>query len=339
MQKQRGLSLVELMISITLGLILMTGVVQMFLSSKDSFNTQQGISRIQETGRLAIEFMSRDLRAAAHYGCLKPAPGSLRDANLNFGGLHTNFAEGIMGYNTVANLPNGGSPTVNLGMANVAANENILVLRSALDVGLDIAQPNTANDVFAFARGNVVANNCIAGMCVGDAIVVSDCYVSRVIRVTALAVNAGVLTVSHGGGWNLASPDPAQNFSRGEVAALKTVVYFIADGIGGRPSLWQRINADPPVELLDGVERMGITYAIAGGPYQTAAQVTAANQWPTIKSVRVELVVRSLENNVLDAAAPYTFAGQQVVPVLTPDGAPDRFLRQVFSTTIDIRGR
>jgi type IV pilus assembly protein PilW len=67
--RQRGLSLIELMIAITLGLVLMTGVIQVFLSSKNVFSTQQAVSRIQETGRLAIEFISRDTRMAGYMGC------------------------------------------------------------------------------------------------------------------------------------------------------------------------------------------------------------------------------------------------------------------------------
>ncbi|RYZ81289.1 MAG: prepilin-type N-terminal cleavage/methylation domain-containing protein, partial [Moraxellaceae bacterium] len=48
MIKQKGLSLVELMIAITLGLILMSGVVKVFLNSKSTYSTQQALSRIQE---------------------------------------------------------------------------------------------------------------------------------------------------------------------------------------------------------------------------------------------------------------------------------------------------
>src|SRR5690554_5044513 len=70
MRKQQGLSLVELMISITLGLVLMTGVMQMFLSSRTVFSTHQAISRIQENGRLAMEFISQDVRMAGFMGCM-----------------------------------------------------------------------------------------------------------------------------------------------------------------------------------------------------------------------------------------------------------------------------
>ena len=45
---QRGFSLIELMVAMVIGLVLMTGVVQMFLSSKQVFSTQQGISRVQK---------------------------------------------------------------------------------------------------------------------------------------------------------------------------------------------------------------------------------------------------------------------------------------------------
>src|SRR5688572_9551627 len=68
--RQRGLSLIELMIAITLGLVLMAGVTQMFLSSQTVFHTQQAMSRIQENGRLGMAFMAKDIREAGYMGCL-----------------------------------------------------------------------------------------------------------------------------------------------------------------------------------------------------------------------------------------------------------------------------
>lgn len=67
--KSAGFSLVELMIGISLGLLLMTGVVQLFVTSKSGFTADQAVSRVQETGRLAIEFMSKDIRMAGFSGC------------------------------------------------------------------------------------------------------------------------------------------------------------------------------------------------------------------------------------------------------------------------------
>jgi len=68
-QRQSGISLIELMISITLGIFLIWGVTQSFLASKQIYRLQEGMARIQENGRLAQEFLSYDIRNAGDYGC------------------------------------------------------------------------------------------------------------------------------------------------------------------------------------------------------------------------------------------------------------------------------
>lgn len=59
-----GLSLVELMIAMVIGLILMAGLAQILLSGKRSFNTQSGLGTLQESGRFALFFLQRDLSMA-----------------------------------------------------------------------------------------------------------------------------------------------------------------------------------------------------------------------------------------------------------------------------------
>lgn len=230
MRKQVGLSLVELMISITLGLILMTGVVQMFLSSKKVFSTQQGMSRIQETGRLGIEFMSRDIRAAARYGCLRSDPVNndviLQDGGLDLGGLHTDFAEGVRGYDSVEDLPNGAVEDLGLAEDRVDEDENIIVLRSAADVGLPVTGTNNATQVFTHTDATGVVDNCVADICKNKAVIVSDCYSSRVFQVTDLAVAANTLTITHAAGWG-GDPEKQLEIFTGSLAThVKSSVIF-----------------------------------------------------------------------------------------------------------------
>lgn len=336
MQKQLGLSLVELMISITLGLILMAGVVQMFVSSKVTFNSQQSVSRIQETGRLAIEFMSKDIRAAGNYGCGKLEPTNpakaLQNANL-FGGtaLHTNFDVGIQGFDSTADLPLGNFITT-LGDHDIASGENIIAVRSALDVGLPVTKLNENAKVFAFTTQAAVVNNCVEGICKGSAVVVGDCYSARAFAVSNLTISGNEVTIVPTAGWDASVI--TQQFKTGEVAPLKTIVYFIATGANGSPSLWQRTNAEDAVELLEGVEQMRIRYALAASrdTYSTATDI--GTNWPNVVSVRLELVVRSSNDNAVDAPQPYTLGGVTVTPPVS-----DRFMRQVFSTTINLRNR
>jgi type IV pilus assembly protein PilW len=65
---QRGVSLIELMIAIALASFLLIGLIQVFGASRQAYQTSVGISRIQEGGRFAFEFLQRDLRMAGHLG-------------------------------------------------------------------------------------------------------------------------------------------------------------------------------------------------------------------------------------------------------------------------------
>lgn len=67
--KQCGLSLVELMIALALGVVLTLGLVQVFNGVRTTFSVAEGSSRLQESSRFAMEFLKRDLRMAGQYGC------------------------------------------------------------------------------------------------------------------------------------------------------------------------------------------------------------------------------------------------------------------------------
>ncbi len=55
----RGLSLIELMISIALGLLLVAVVIQIYIGSKATYNKQEDLSRLQENGRVALDVIGR----------------------------------------------------------------------------------------------------------------------------------------------------------------------------------------------------------------------------------------------------------------------------------------
>ncbi|MCI0507338.1 MAG: PilW family protein, partial [Gammaproteobacteria bacterium] len=59
--QQRGFTIVEIMLAITLSLILIAGVLQIYLSSKESFRIQSELARLQENQRIALEFLQRDI--------------------------------------------------------------------------------------------------------------------------------------------------------------------------------------------------------------------------------------------------------------------------------------
>lgn len=66
--RQAGLSLIELMVSITIGLIILTGVAYVFVNTSDARRELERTSRQLENGRFAIDLLQDDLRLAGFYG-------------------------------------------------------------------------------------------------------------------------------------------------------------------------------------------------------------------------------------------------------------------------------
>jgi len=67
---QRGLTLVELMIAVLLGLLVVAAGMGLLLSNRKTYGTTTAVSRIQENQRVAFELLSADIRSAGDYPCL-----------------------------------------------------------------------------------------------------------------------------------------------------------------------------------------------------------------------------------------------------------------------------
>lgn len=68
-QTQLGLSLIELMISMALGLLVILAVTYVYAGSRTSYRHQESFSAVQESGRVALETLTRDIRMAGYPGC------------------------------------------------------------------------------------------------------------------------------------------------------------------------------------------------------------------------------------------------------------------------------
>ena len=148
-RRQAGLSLIELMISITLGLLVLSGVLMVFVNTSASRNEVERTSRQIENGRFAVELITTDLRLAGFYGELDVAviaapaavpanPCSLAPANWNaWIPVH------------VQGFDNAGFVSADCVFDNLKANTDVLVVRrvracAAGVAGCDAAVNNEA---------------------------------------------------------------------------------------------------------------------------------------------------------------------------------------------------
>ncbi len=66
--RQKGFTLIELMIAALLGIILLGGMIQIFIGSSQTFRVQRAIAEVQDKGRTAMDFISREIENAGFGG-------------------------------------------------------------------------------------------------------------------------------------------------------------------------------------------------------------------------------------------------------------------------------
>ena len=67
-QRQRGVSLIELMVALLISLFLLLGAVTVFNQSQSTYRASEGVARLQETARLAMDVVETDIRMANFWG-------------------------------------------------------------------------------------------------------------------------------------------------------------------------------------------------------------------------------------------------------------------------------
>lgn len=113
--RQHGISLIELMVALVLGLFLIFGAVTVYNQSRNTYRTTESLARLQEVGRLALDVIESDVRMANYWGLSNRAdyitnaraPGatvsgdftSNQSARINYcGGANSNWAINLASY-------------------------------------------------------------------------------------------------------------------------------------------------------------------------------------------------------------------------------------------------
>ena len=320
---QSGLSLVEVLIAMLIGLILMSGVVQVFLSARQTNRVHEATARMQETGRMALEVISRDVRMADFWGCA----ADISNVVNNLDSTQTGFID----------FQNGGLAGTDGGTGA----PDTLILRGGINSGLQVEPPYGPQ---ASANIKVAANN---GLSQGDILFVSDCQNADIFQLTnANPGGTGTLVHNTGstvlpGNYNVTNPGcpgggNAHCLSKvygadATVFGVTQTSYFIGTGSEGEPALFR--NGE---EYLDGVEDLQILYGEDTTGSGTANYFVPANQvtdMEQVVSIRFAIVARSYDDNLTGGInQSYSVLGENRT-------AADERLRQVYTSTVNVRNR
>ncbi|MCK5829673.1 MAG: PilW family protein [Methylococcales bacterium] len=332
------MTLIEIMIALALGVALLGGVLKIFQNSNQTYRMQDNMSRLQENGRFAMDFLSRDIRMTDFWGCLKLGLVNVTN-NLNSSGASYNadihnfsLDQGITGTNG----------TVHASIAALDAPDSIN-LKAAYANGLTVETP------FGPSVSSAIHIPADSDLEQSDVVVVSDCTTADVFQISNANPDDGELDHYTGnsttpGNYQAATLGcPGANthcFSKvyqGDASVYKVAatIYSIQNGASGQPALFRKINGDAAVELVEGIENMQILYGADTNddftPDYYVPAGTAGLNMANVVSVRVSVLV-STYDNLAASPVPYTFNGATTTPA-------DRKLRRVFSSTFAIRNR
>ncbi len=330
LSKQTGISLVEVLVALVISLFLLGGIVQVYVGNKVTFKFTNALAEVQENGRFALDLMSQDLRLANQWGCIAFNPTDTTNVNDTLNGTHP-------GYD--ADFHDFLSPTVTLPGAIAGTNDaglngsDTLVVRGGKPGQTNVEGPFTA------ATTQSLNVNPIGSIGAGDIILVARCgeYLLNIPEADILSVSSVDTTNPVQTVINVAANKSQQFQNDAMVIELQTVTYTIglaASGNGELALFRQEFNGVVE-ELVEGVQDMQVLYGIDSDNDQFPNQYVTSDNVPNfnaVVSLRIMLLIHSIDDFVTEAPQTYTFNGVLTTPA-------DRRLRQVFTTTIALRNR
>lgn len=309
--RQRGATLIELMIALLLGLLVVAAASGLFLTNKRVYASTETINRIQENSRVAFEVMARDIREAGRNPCgNKSVPVSQLKSGSS--GWWDNYFVGLKGYEQDTNVP-GTTP---------AAGTDVLDVYSAGGAEIYVTEhsnPGADLDVTS-----------VEGIKPPEILMVCNRELSLIFEATG--ANANSLKIIHPGGnsqnctqrfrseydctngnsvhdfcmYVPPGANPAAchgNFSESpaQVARFQSHRWYVAEnGRGGRSLYRATLSGDPAaatpstvVEVAEGIVGMQLQYRSGGATaWQSAAAVA---DWAAVNAVQVSLTAAGTE--------------------------------------------
>lgn len=293
---QRGVTLVELMVALVLGLVVSGAALALFMTNKQVYRSSENFDRIQESSRSAFELMARDIREADGNPCSNEIT-----LNNELGNNSPPYAwwsdwgDGLRGYGMTEAFPDVAFGT---GPRDRVSGTPALALWTAVqtDSVIKAAMTTTADDL-------TVSNT--TGIAPGDILAICDPVHGAIFQATA--GTAGTV-IKHAASGTPGNATGDLNKLTGGIYNLNAVIsklhpvrWYI--GYNGRSdsdgnkltSLYRTTLASGaatqpvPDEIIEGVTGMTLQYHVPGAP----DYVDTPASWANVDAVLVGLNLAS----------------------------------------------
>ena len=334
----RGFTLVELMISLIIGLLVIAGVFTVFFASRTSYTQNEAQSRVQENARIALELLASDLRHAAFMGCRRFGANDIRvnDADVPLAEVdlveerairaEPDGLDGTDEIRIIGAMEDGTRLGGGVGNVVTPGDLSIELLNTTRVPGQAMGVAMGNGDLATETRFGLITD-CTKG----------DLFQLRSDPIVSVPNNKVTLEL-----------DQTLNYGYGAdamVFPLKQVVYRI-QGSGRMdnsdaeiPSLFRSTDGVTFQEIAEGVESLVVEYGEDTDGNGSVDQYVAIGdatppRWARVVAVRARLLFVSAQNRVLETEQTYFFDG---VEQDAEEG--DRRYRQEFTTAVGLRNR
>jgi len=300
LRSNQGFSLVEMMITSTIGLMLISAVVGMFMAS--SFTAKETAIRggLYENGRYALMNLSNELRVADFWGGAHSIDISAR-ADLD--AIAVDCTGAAVGYDLTTSLW-----AMNSTAANAFACITDAKLNSDILVVKHVAQTPTPTADIDPLLTYIMANQTKG--------IIFD--------------GADVLPTIVVGG----------DVPGGRIWEYSNVIYYVSNNNAGAPTLYRKRLVGntwgTKEEVAVGVERLHVEFGVdsSGDGVADSFRLAANTDWENVVAARLFLLVRSEKQN-----PSYVDNKTYHLGNLTVDALNDHYNRLVFDTSINLRNR
>lgn len=373
-----GVSLVEMMVAIAIGLVITAVMSVVYINSRSAGNRQVQLSGMQQSVRTAFEYLSFDARMLGHLGCFTRR--STNDLVLsNTPDVTNNFRIGVEGYeytgtgpgNTFAlpvglptdstsasdwtNTPTATTATIPLASISGSAGigltpgSDVLIVRSAavghpvrISGGAAVTGGSTAIPVDNRSTGTCpdgTAN--VSGFCTNSLGIIASCTGAQTFQVIGIA----------GTSLTLGSPLQAgalYTANASELFPMQTVIYYVKRSSNNTTtSLYRRVldgAQNQEQELIENIESLQVRYGVDSTMPDPDGLLDG--DYVTADSVGDWSRVVAIRVSLLVRSSNREDGGLVATTPLTVNGATFTrpatgtvYDRRVFTTTIALRNR
>jgi len=293
-----GLSLVELMVALALGLMLIMACGGIYLSAAANAHSTIGVSRTQETARVAMELIGQDLRGAGDTLC------DNRHAVVNLLAERDNLfwqtlSDPVRGADEASSGQVFQMPALDSGTAEAQRLAGTESIRLWTLTPLQLSVTDTAQSTHPIP---VTGDDTPA---VGDALLVCDFKVTTLLRVTTTGAAIGHATPANCVDYFVranacvgATPPVAgmQRYGPDTAMALpEQVRWYVGTGPDKRTALYRSVVRDGrPVRaaaIVPGIEGFQLMYLVRGGSRYVAAAEVPEAEWQNVTGVSVRISI------------------------------------------------